>query len=551
MDQNSKLGKRVISNFLVFSLFIIFTVTIFISAWSIAVQSSNTRDYMNDFLNITAEMIDGDRIETYLRTGEKDDYYYYIQNYLSVQIKHSDLKYLYVVVPKETEYVFVWDGTNPVDTVDLGYREAYESESEKRASLNAMNTDSKPFLHIVNADEYGVIASLKLPITDSSGKPVAVVGADIDVFDLGRVFLTVALINTIVVGILTIIAALIFYRKTYRNIVDPIKKLNQATKELINHLDTRENAKPFHVDIHTGDELEDLADSFSQMNSDLKRYINKLEKVTREQEKTSTELNVAATIQADMLPNTFPPFPDKKEFSIYALMNPARRVGGDFYDFFMIDDTHLCLVIADVSDKGVPAALFMVISKTLVKQRAEYGGTPAEILYEVNNKLCQDNSSVQFVTIWLMILDITTGKGMAANAGHETPIVRRYGQQFELLNDVHTMPIAAIPNAEFRDYELNLNPGDALFVYSDGATDATDPSQNRFSSSGILDALNTVKENDPKIMIDTVVKAIDDFAKGTPPFDDTTMLALCYHGNSSEPIGIKTEENDPSTSSVQ
>jgi len=551
MDQNSKLGKRVISNFLVFSLFIIFTVTIFISAWSIAVQSSNTRDYMNDFLNITAEMIDGDRIETYLRTGEKDDYYYYIQNYLSVQIKHSDLKYLYVVVPKETEYVFVWDGTNPVDTVDLGYREAYESESEKRASLNAMNTDSKPFLHIVNADEYGVIASLKLPITDSSGKPVAVVGADIDVFDLGRVFLTVALINTIVVGILTIIAALIFYRKTYRNIVDPIKKLNQATKELINHLDTRENAKPFHVDIHTGDELEDLADSFSQMNSDLKRYINKLEKVTREQEKTSTELNVAATIQADMLPNTFPPFPDKKEFSIYALMNPARRVGGDFYDFFMIDDTHLCLVIADVSDKGVPAALFMVISKTLVKQRAEYGGTPAEILYEVNNKLCQDNSSVQFVTIWLMILDITTGKGMAANAGHETPLVRRYGQQFELLNDVHTMPIAAIPNAEFRDYELNLNPGDALFVYSDGATDATDPSQNRFSSSGILDALNTVKENDPKIMIDTVVKAIDDFAKGTPPFDDTTMLALCYHGNSSEPIGIKTEENDPSTSSVQ
>ncbi len=551
MDQNSKLGKRVISNFLVFSLFIIFTVTIFISAWSIAVQSSNTRDYMNDFLNITAEMIDGDRIETYLRTGEKDDYYYYIQNYLSVQIKHSDLKYLYVVVPKETEYVFVWDGTNPVDTVDLGYREAYESEAEKRASLNAMNTDSKPFLHIVNADEYGVIASLKLPITDSSGKPVAVVGADIDVFDLGRVFLTVALINTIVVGILTIIAALIFYRKTYRNIVDPIKKLNQATKELINHLDTRENAKPFHVDIHTGDELEDLADSFSQMNSDLKRYINKLEKVTREQEKTSTELNVAATIQADMLPNTFPPFPDKKEFSIYALMNPARRVGGDFYDFFMIDDTHLCLVIADVSDKGVPAALFMVISKTLVKQRAEYGGTPAEILYEVNNKLCQDNSSVQFVTIWLMILDITTGKGMAANAGHETPIVRRYGQQFELLNDVHTMPIAAIPNAEFRDYELNLNPGDALFVYSDGATDATDPSQNRFSSSGILDALNTVKENDPKIMIDTVVKAIDDFAKGTPPFDDTTMLALCYHGNSSEPIGIKTEENDPSTSSVQ
>ena len=551
MDQNSKLGKRVISNFLVFSLFIIFTVTIFISAWSIAVQSSNTRDYMNDFLNITAEMIDGDRIETYLRTGEKDDYYYYIQNYLSVQIKHSDLKYLYVVVPKETEYVFVWDGTNPVDTVDLGYREAYESESEKRASLNAMNTDSKPFLHIVNADEYGVIASLKLPITDSSGKPVAVVGADIDVFDLGRVFLTVALINTIVVGILTIIAALIFYRKTYRNIVDPIKKLNQATKELINHLDTRENAKPFHVDIHTGDELEDLADSFSQMNSDLKRYINKLEKVTREQEKTSTELNVAATIQADMLPNTFPPFPDKKEFSIYALMNPARRVGGDFYDFFMIDDTHLCLVIADVSDKGVPAALFMVISKTLVKQRAEYGGTPAEILYEVNNKLCQDNSSVQFVTIWLMILDITTGKGMAANAGHETPIVRRYGQQFELLNDVHTMPIAAIPNAEFRDYELNLNPGDALFVYSDGATDATDPSQNMFSSSGILDALNTVKENDPKIMIDTVVKAIDDFAKGTPPFDDTTMLALCFHGNSSEPIGIKTEENDPSTSSVQ
>jgi len=530
MKRKSKIGTKILISILIFGLSIIMIATVFVSIMCWIAQTADIYQEMESYLKSGAEYIDGDRIETYYRTGEKDAYYDSVQYYLKTQLQNSKLMYLYVIIPEEESYVYIWDAENNTDNAYLGKRETYESDQEKTAIRNAMNQDLQNSVLLSNTPEYKLIATLYYPLKNSSGTPTAVIGADLNADELKDIMGGLILINAIVIGAVTVVAALVYSGLSYVKLVRPIKMLNHAAKEVVSNLDDSKNAEPFRVDIHTGDELEDLADSFAQMDVDLKNHVRKLETVTREKEKISAELNVAAKIQSDMLPSIFPPFPEKKEFIIYASMNPAREVGGDFYDFFMIDDTHLGLVIADVSDKGVPAALFMVISKTLLKTRAEFGGTPKEILFDVNNQLCEGNEANLFVTVWMMILDITTGKGFAANAGHEYPIIRRDGGQFELLKDKHAMPMAVFPDLKFTEYEIDLRPGDSLFVYTDGAVEAMDADKNQFTTDRLTNALNTVKENDPKKMIDTATEAIDAFVQDAPQFDDTTMLALCYSG---------------------
>ncbi|WP_051464959.1 PP2C family protein-serine/threonine phosphatase [Butyrivibrio sp. FCS014] len=231
-----------------------------------------------------------------------------------------------------------------------------------------------------------------------------------------------------------------------------------------------------------------------------------------------------------MLPTNFPPFPDKKEFELYATMDPAKEVGGDFYDFFFIDDTHLCLVMADVSGKGVPAALFMVIAKTLIKHRAILDGTPSEILEYVNEQLCEGNEADLFVTVWLAVLDIKTGKGMAANAGHEHPVLMRAGGDFELVEYRHSPAVATMEGMKFRQHEFELHPGDRLFVYTDGVPEATDSSNELFGNDRMLYVLNNNKDSSVYDLLKNMKSSIDGFVGEAPQFDDITMLVLNYYG---------------------
>ena len=206
----------------------------------------------------------------------------------------------------------------------------------------------------------------------------------------------------------------------------------------------------YRAEIRSNDEIGDLAQSFNDMAASLKDYIKNLAAVTAEKERIGAELNVATQIQADMLPRIFPPFPDRTEFDLYASMTPAKEVGGDFYDFFLVDDDHLALVIADVSGKGVPAALFMVIAKTLIKNRTQMGGTPNEILADVNNQLCEGNDADLFVTVWLGILEISTGKVTASNAGHEYPAIRKANGDYELFKTKQSPAVATMEGIRFR-----------------------------------------------------------------------------------------------------
>ncbi|MBP8968095.1 MAG: PP2C family protein-serine/threonine phosphatase [Lachnospiraceae bacterium] len=264
------------------------------------------------------------------------------------------------------------------------------------------------------------------------------------------------------------------------------------------------------------------------------RWTAEAKKAEQEKERIGAELNVATQIQADMLPRIFPAFPERNEFDLYALMNPAKEVGGDFYDFFLIDDDHIGLVMADVSGKGVPAALFMVIAKTLIKNRAQMGGSPSEVLAYANDQLGEGNEAELFVTVWFAIIEISTGKGVAANAGHEHPAICRKNGKFELVKYRHSPAVATIPGIEFREHEFKLEPGDSLYVYTDGVTEATRSDNVLFGTDRMLDALNKNPSASPEKMLKTVRADIDEFVGSAPQFDDITMLGFKYMGAGKE-----------------
>jgi len=280
------------------------------------------------------------------------------------------------------------------------------------------------------------------------------------------------------------------------------------------------------------DEISSLSLSFKEMTVRIEQYIKDITAVTAEKERISAELNVATQIQADMLPRIFPPFPDKHEFELYATMDPAKEVGGDFYDFFMIDDDHLGLVMADVSGKGVPAALFMVIAKTLIKNRSLTGDftSPKDVLADVNNMLCEGNEAELFVTVWFGVLTISTGDIVFASAGHEYPAFYRLDQGYVLEKDKHGPPLATMEGLRFRDNETSLKPGETLFLYTDGVTEATDSSQTLFGEDRMLKALSEFEKEDTQNLLKGVRVKIDEFVGDAPQFDDITMLAIRYLG---------------------
>ena len=258
--------------------------------------------------------------------------------------------------------------------------------------------------------------------------------------------------------------------------------------------------------------------------------MDKQRNLTESTARIGTELNLAKRIQADMLPNLFPAFPERDEFDLYASMDPAKEVGGDFYDFFMIDDDHLGMVIADVSGKGIPAAMFMMFSKNIIANNAMLGKLPAKALEDANNSICKNNSEEMFVTVWLGILEISTGHVVAANAGHEYPAIKSADGGFELFKDKHGLVVGGMEGLRYREYELQLEPGSKIFVYTDGVPEATNADEEMFGTDRMIGALNTDPGAAPKQILKNVRSAVDDFVKDAEQFDDLTMLCLEYRG---------------------
>ena len=264
---------------------------------------------------------------------------------------------------------------------------------------------------------------------------------------------------------------------------------------------------------------------------------------SRERTVTENELEMATTIQVNMLPHVFPAFPDRNEFDLYASMTPAKEVGGDFYDFYMPDDDHLVITIADVSGKGIPAALMMMVTKTIIKNR---GLTDFEncgkILATVNDQLCESNDMNMFVTVWIGVLKISTGELKYANAGHEYPAILRDGNKFELIKDRHSPPIGCMEGIPYKEQSMTLKPGDVIYIYTDGVTEANNAKNELFGEKRMLEALDLPCGGDMMELDRNVRAGISSFIGNTPQFDDITMLSLKYNGSRAL---NNTDESEP------
>ncbi len=323
----------------------------------------------------------------------------------------------------------------------------------------------------------------------------------------------------VVIGLLIFFIADILSKHLVKPVVELTDKVSRLEGDSLN----------FEWDKNTGDEVQQLATSFGLMTDRMKEYISDIKSATAEKERLRAELDLATQIQASMLPHDFPPFPDRHEFDIYAMMEPAREVGGDFYDFFLIDQDHLGLVMADVSGKGIPAALFMMIDKTILQSCAMLGRSAAEILNKTNEALTSNNQTDMFVTVWMGILEISTGKLTCANAGHEYPAIKHADGSFELIKDKHGFVIGGMEGITYKEYTLELSHGDKLFLYTDGVPEATDSENNMYGTDRMITALNKNADGTCEEILRTVRRDISEFVKDAEQFDDLTMMCVRYN----------------------
>ena len=456
----------------------------------------------------------------------KDDRYYEMLDTL-FDIKNSNgVTYLYVQKLEGDTVTYIMDADDSEDQCQLGMVTPVSSTAQVEHPENGIPA-------FISSGNFGWLCTSAEPVFDEDGKPVALVGVDISMNDIMKDRADYLRTVMIFMGIAVVVLIALILFGIAKVLIDPINSLSKAARSFVQDRrdELKEDSAISRLKIRTGDEVETLCDSVKQMEKDINNYITHLTAVTAEKERIGAELNIATQIQADMLPRIFPAFPDRKEFDIYASMKPAKEVGGDFYDFFLIDDDHIGLVMADVSGKGVPAALFMVIAKTLIKNRAQLGESPAEILNHVNEQLCEGNEAELFVTVWLAVIEISTGKGLAANAGHEHPTIRRADGSYELVVYRHSPAVATMEGMRFREHEFKLAPGDSLFVYTDGVPEATNANSELFGTDRMLEALNSDPCASPQTLLSNVQSGINAFVGGAPQFDDITMLGFVYYGS--------------------
>ena len=372
----------------------------------------------------------------------------------------------------------------------------------------------------------GEVITVGKQITDGEGRICCLIMLDIPLLMVDVTAGLFLVVYVLVLALITVLIVVICRHYVRRRIVNPIMQISSAAEtyagdrlkgdSVSSHFDK--------LDIHTRDELEELSTVMAGMEKDLTQYEKDLMQATATQERIQTELKLASGIQDRMLPSYFPAFPDRDDFDIYASMDPAKEVGGDFYDFFLVDEDHLAMVIADVSGKGIPAALF------ILNNYASLGIPPAEVLSRTNQKICELDLQNMFVTVWLGILDLKTGVVTAGNAGHEYPVVGQSGDQFRLMKDQHSLVIGALEDVPFDSYTFTLSEGGTLFLYTDGVPEATNMDNQMYGTERMVNALNQARTSDPEQLLEAVRKDVDAFVREAPQFDDLTMLCVRYNG---------------------
>lgn len=502
------------------------------------------QDYISGIIKMAELEVNADDLRNCIDSGQKSEDYEMTQEFLDKVRNSYDIEYIYMLVPLKKDgrdnmkYVMCGvrkDEINDSDNKTLGDLSGTEyDETVSQYYLNAMQSKSDEIVYYKNRTEFGYMYTGLKALTDSEGKAIAVLAVDISINQMRTEYyhyLKIVIVSSL---LLTVIFLFVLKKWMTERIVKPIDRMKQSSESFVK--DSRVVTEPDKLkfcdpDVKTSDEMESLSDALIAMSEDLKTYMINLMRESRQKERIESELNVATHIQASMLPCIFPPFPDCQEFDIYAEMTPAREVGGDFYDFFMTDENHIALVAADVSGKGVPAALFMVIGKTLLKDYSGFEKTPAEVFTKVNDLLCESNKEDLFITAFEGILDIRTGEMQFANAGHEKPIIYHKDEnKWEVYPTKPGFVLAGIEGIKYCPGTLNFRKGDRIVLYTDGIPEAVNKENEQYGMERFMESLNKYSDSSCMELTKGIKADLECFTEGTEQFDDITVLCFEYKG---------------------
>jgi len=507
-------------------------------------ESVKHKDLLIDWFNSQGLIPDTDLSADEIRLLKEWNRIYIF--FSEVILSNQNFRSFQVMLPDYLEATVLLSVKTDGETVAFGkpftsrpYRDA-EEEFGKRILEADFDEYSASAEMSITREGDELIETAFFPVLDDNDISIAFCEMDLSITEVRTEILRMAFSIAAMVFIILAVGMIIYYYSIRKEVIRPVLQLEQTASGIVDKLKNGESTQS--IDIHTGNEIDSLARSFENMEENLRSYIEENNAITAEKGRISAELNMAAKIQADMLPAVFPAFPDRKEFDLFASMTPAKEVGGDFYDFFLTDKDTLVLVIADVSEKGVPAALFMMRTMLMIESMASGTRSPSAILGSVNNKLCDNNESGMFVTIWLGILDLRSGILKAANAGHEYPIIRYPGGQFELFKDRHSFMAGARKNIYYKEYELELLPDTTIFLYTDGVPEAKNTENEMFRLPATVDALNRVPDGTPEELLCAVNTAVREFVKDAEQFDDLTMLCLHYNGFAEKDSSVAIEQ---------
>ncbi len=477
---------------------------------------------------------DNEDLERYAFVEDTPEYKRVLQTLDEVRRTHH-IKYATLVIPDLTNHRMVFlvdaDALGGPDAVFRRPGESIPIDESVYESFKDLDLTIPAYKFVNRGETSDTMWSASSAVTDPDGNTVAYAVADVSmqvITDAGNAFL-----RKIVPFVLVIMFALAFLyaAEINRSIVKPVEKISDTAKSLISRREEdNQGATSYFQELHIksgGDEIEVLADSLGIMERELNGYIENLRTMSEENARIHTELSLATRIQEETLPTIFPPFPEHEEVDLYASMQPAKEVGGDFYDFLMIDEDHMAMVVADVSGKGVPAALFMMISKALLNNTVRSTQSPARTLEIVNDLLCENNKAEMFVTVWLGIVELSTGIVTYANAGHEYPMLYHNGK-WEYIWERHGFVLAGMENIRYKEYTLKMEVGDILFQYTDGITEASNSREELFGMERLLKACEASPASDSESLLGDIRAAVAEFTGDAPQFDDMTMLSFRY-----------------------
>lgn len=464
-----------------------------------------------------------------IETG-RDSTYGLLTRMLGTFVASEDVDDVYVAMfdEKNDALVYIADPKS-ANQFKIGEWEPVEHHE----TLKFLNWNGIGELYDISVtDRYGWLCTAGLPIKDSSGNVCAFILTDVGADNILFTLFLYALQISLAIIIATALVTWVLTRYVKRKVIIPITKIEDAANKYVADkksgiITTNRFAS---LNISSSLELENLSSTMANMEKSLSEYEETILKANAEKQRIGVELSMANKIQTSILPTTFPAFPDRTDFDIFASMTAARKVGGDFYDFFLIDDDHLALVMADVSGKGVPAALFMMITKVIVQSCAMLGKDVAEILEKTNDALCKNNKTDMFVTIWMGIFEFSSAKLTACNAGHEFPALLRNGKKFELLRDHHSLFVGGMAETQYTPYTIDMEVGDKIFLYTDGVPEATNSKNKLFGTERMIDALNIDPNQNPEDIIKTVHDSVNKFVGNAEQFDDITMMCFEYKG---------------------